>query len=87
MTPDEQAHRAELAYESFLPGGFAYPFRDRLGPFFWFSVRDRSIDGAGGATDDAREDSFGLVTADWLTRFPAFGAVQAALGQAAADGP
>jgi hypothetical protein len=87
MSADEQARRAELAYESFLPGGFAYPYRERLGPFFWFSVRDRSIDGAGGTTDDTREDSFGLITADWSTRFPAFAAVQAALGLSATAGP
>jgi hypothetical protein len=83
MSPDEQARRAALAYDSFLPGGFAYPYRDRLGPFFWFSIRDRSIDGGGGTADDSREDSFGLVTADWSTQFPAFASIQAALAQPA----
>jgi len=87
MSADEQARRAQLAYESFLPGGFAYPYRARLGPFFWFSVRNRSVDGPGGAADRSREDSFGLVTADWSQRFPAFDAVQAALARPAANDP
>jgi hypothetical protein len=81
VSADEQAIRARLAYESFLPGGFAYPYRDRLGPYFWFSMRDRAIAGDGGVSDRSREDSMGLVTADWSFRFPAFGAVQATLAQ------
>ena len=87
MSADEQAWRAELAYESFLPGGFAYPYRARLGPFFWFSLRNRSIEGAGSPADRSREDSFGLVTADWSVRFPAFTAIQAALARPAANDP
>jgi polysaccharide biosynthesis protein PslG len=87
MSADEQAQRAQLAYESFLPGGFAYPYRARLGPFFWFSLRNRSISGGGGSADRSREDSFGLVTADWSVRFPAFEAIQATLARPAANDP
>jgi polysaccharide biosynthesis protein PslG len=87
MSADEQARRAQLAYESFLPGGFAYPYRDRLGPFFWFSLRNRSIAGGGGPSDRSREDSFGLVTADWSVRFPAFDAIQATLARPDATPP
>jgi hypothetical protein len=87
MSADEQAQRAALAYESFLPGGFAYQYRDRLGPFFWFSVRDRAIAGDGGVGDLSREDSFGLVTNDWSVRFPAFDAVQGTLAKAIGRDP
>lgn len=76
---DEQANRARLAYESFLPGGFAFPYRDRLGPLLWFCVRNRAADGDGGVDDLSREDSFGLTTADFSYRFPAFDAVKSAL--------
>jgi hypothetical protein len=87
MSADEQAARARMAFESFLPGGFAYPYRQRLGPFFWFSVRSRSIAGDGGVNDRSREDSFGLVSADWATTFPAFDAVRVALARPAGSDP
>jgi hypothetical protein len=82
MSAEEQATRARTAYEAFLPGGRAHPCRDRLGPYFWFCVRDRARQGDGGVNDHTREDSFGLVTPEWTHRFPAFDAVKTALAKA-----
>jgi hypothetical protein len=81
VSPDEQATRARLAFEAFLPGGFAYPYRDRLGPYFWFSLRDRSVSGDGGVNDGSREDSMGVVTADFSFQFPVFNAIATTLAR------
>jgi len=81
VSAEEQATRARMAFEAFLPGGFAHPYSDRLGPFFWFGVRDRTRAGDGAIGDRAREDSFGVVTADWTHRFPVFETLKTAFAR------
>jgi hypothetical protein len=75
----DQANKAAAAFNAFLSTGFAGPFRNRLGPYFWFCVRDRAINGNGSVSDASREDTFGLYTNDWSVRFPAWQAVHDAL--------
>jgi hypothetical protein len=77
----DQATKGRQAFEAFLTGGFAAPYRDRLGPFMWFCLRDRAIAGNGGTGDASREDTFGLFTNDWLVKFPAWQTVHDALAK------
>jgi hypothetical protein len=51
----EQAKRARDAYNAYMPGGCLNQYHERLGPFFWFCIMDRS-------SGDGREDSFGTVS-------------------------
>ena len=53
----EQALRAGMAFEAF--NTWAKPLRDRLGPFFWFTLRDR------GSNSSQRDNTFGLMDTAW----------------------
>lgn len=72
-----QATRAGMAYDGF--NSWLKPYRapqvpvDRVGPYFWFCLRNR-------ATGDAREDGFGLESQS-RTHQPAFATVQTACGK------
>jgi hypothetical protein len=74
VSASEQAIRARLAYESFITGGFAAPYRARLGPYFWFTLRDRGTDSG------QRDNTFGLTSFSWVP-YPAYAAVKAALAR------
>jgi polysaccharide biosynthesis protein PslG len=70
-----QASRAAATYNAFAAGGFAVPFKGRVGPFLWFCNHDRS-------TGDAREDSFGVNNAGYTHQYQAWAAMRTAFAKA-----
>lgn len=60
-TAADQANRCQAAFEAYLSGGCLNSVKDRLGPFFWFCVADRT-------TGDSREDSFGFMDSTLTTK-------------------
>jgi hypothetical protein len=53
----EQALRAGMAFDAF--NGFLAPYRSRMGPYFWFTLRDR------GSNSTQRDNTFGLLDVNW----------------------
>lgn len=61
-----QRDRAHATYAALMPGGCLESVKDRLGPLFWFCVRDRNPADTGA---DPREDSFGFASNDGVTHY------------------
>ena len=64
-----QADVGQDAYAAYLDGGCLETVRDRLGPFFWFCVADRT-------TGNGREDSFGFMDSSLTTKHTIYDQMQ-----------
>jgi hypothetical protein len=66
---------AQALYNALLPGGCLASVITRMGPVFWFCVRNRNI-------GDPREDSFGFVSNNGVTHYAAYTPMQTLWAQA-----
>jgi hypothetical protein len=56
-------------WQMVMGGGCCVTIKDRMGPFFWFTVHDRT-------TGDSREDGFGFKTANFATKYAIYDTVK-----------
>jgi hypothetical protein len=62
----QQAQIADNLWRTVLPNGCLAPYKDRMGPFFWFCVHDRGTD------QTNRENAFGMKTQNFGTTYPVY---------------